>query len=314
MLLGVLAGLAAGALWGLTFVAPRAVAPYTELDLAVARYLAFGVVSLALMLHPRFRPAGIARDLWLTALVLGVTGYVCYYIAAAYAVRLAGPAIPPLVIGALPIMLAVIGNWRDRAVRWRALALPLSLILGGLAIVNVATLKTAETSAVQLTILLGTLCAVVALAVWILYALLNADALRQPGAPSPFVWTGLQGLGAAAGVLPLAPLALALDASAVPALGLANPEGLRFLAWALVLGIAASWVATWCWVVAASRLPVTLTGQLIVSETLFALLYGFLWEARWPTFAEASGAALLVAGVAFGVAAFRMAEPVGEIA
>ena len=32
-----------------------------------------------------------------------------------------------------------------------------------------------------------------------------------------------------------------------------------------------------------SRLvPLTMTGQMILFETLFALLYGFLWEKRWP--------------------------------
>jgi drug/metabolite transporter (DMT)-like permease len=42
MLIGLLAGLGAGAFWGMTFVAPRAVSPYSEVDLAILRYLAFG--------------------------------------------------------------------------------------------------------------------------------------------------------------------------------------------------------------------------------------------------------------------------------
>ncbi|MGI2031161.1 hypothetical protein ACRQ1B_02095 [Rhizobium panacihumi] len=37
MLIGILAGLGTCALWGLTFIAPRAVAPFTAWDLTVAR-------------------------------------------------------------------------------------------------------------------------------------------------------------------------------------------------------------------------------------------------------------------------------------
>ncbi|MGL5137151.1 MAG: hypothetical protein ACRC7G_05225, partial [Beijerinckiaceae bacterium] len=73
MLTGLLAGLLAGALWGLTFVAPRAVQPYGEVDLAILRYLAFGLTSLALMAaSPRFRPGKLTRERVLLALVLGL--------------------------------------------------------------------------------------------------------------------------------------------------------------------------------------------------------------------------------------------------
>ena len=50
MLTGILAGLAAGALWGLVFVAPRMVAGYTSVDLTAGRFVAYGVVAAALML------------------------------------------------------------------------------------------------------------------------------------------------------------------------------------------------------------------------------------------------------------------------
>jgi len=38
MLIGILAGLATCALWGLTFIAPRVVDPFSTWDLTVARY------------------------------------------------------------------------------------------------------------------------------------------------------------------------------------------------------------------------------------------------------------------------------------
>ena len=49
MLIGILAGLAAGALWGLTFVAPLAVAPFQPLDLVIVRSLVFGLSGILLV-------------------------------------------------------------------------------------------------------------------------------------------------------------------------------------------------------------------------------------------------------------------------
>ncbi|BBF80746.1 hypothetical protein [Asticcacaulis excentricus] len=46
-------------------------------------------------------------------------------------------------------------------------------------------------------------------------------------------------------------------------------------------------------------------GQMILFETLFALLYGFLWEGRWPHLTEIIAIALLCASVLTCAAAHR---------
>jgi drug/metabolite transporter (DMT)-like permease len=46
-------------------------------------------------------------------------------------------------------------------------------------------------------------------------------------------------------------------------------------------------------------------GQLIVSETLFALLYSFLWDGRWPQASEWAAALLFVLGILASVKAHR---------
>jgi drug/metabolite transporter (DMT)-like permease len=306
---GILMGLAAGALWGLTFVAPRAVQPYSEIDLAILRYGVFGLTSLALMaVHPRFRPGRLTPARMLLALWLGLSGFVVYYLCVAFSVSLAGPAIAPLVIGALPVLLALYGNWTEKAVSWSAIVLPLALIAAGLLVVNASAFGAAATPAGQRRVLLGLAVAVLGLAVWFLYAITNARAMRGANAPDALAWTGLQGLGALAGTLPLALLAPWMGWSRVPELGLAGADGARFLMWGLMTGVIASWVAQYCWTVASHRLPLALSAQLIVAETLFALIYGFAFEARWPHVAEWAGAALLVAGVYLGVRAFSAPE------
>ncbi|WP_026614107.1 DMT family transporter [Ensifer aridi] len=298
MPIGIIAGLTTCALWGLTFVAPRAVEPFSAWDLTIARYCVFGIACLLLMLHPRFRPTGVALRPSVIGLLLGGVGYVGYFVSAAFAVRLAGAAIPPLIIGTMPVFLAVIANLHERSASWRALALPLVLIAAGVAIVNIAAVGTAK-SVDTGSMLLGILSACAALCIWIVYGLLNAAVMRAPDAPDGLRWTGLQGIGAAVGSLVLLPLSSFGASEAVPAF-----DTFRFIAWALLMGLAGSWFATWCWVVASRRLPLVLSAQLIVAETVFGLAYGFAFEGRWPTSAEAVGAVLQLIGVMSAINVF----------
>lgn len=304
MIGGILAGLTTGALWGLTFVAPRAVAPFSAVDLAIARYLVFGVASVALMAWPAFRPRGIGLKSSLVAILLGSVGYIGYFLAAAFAVRYAGAAVPPLVIGLLPVALAIIGNWTTADVRWSRLALPLSMICTGVLLINVRAVLNAGELGERNSVLFGVLCAYVALAIWIAYGVINAKALRAAGGPSSLAWTGLQGIGSGLGTLPL----LALAAFGAPSMlfnqTATTAQWAVFLAWAIVMGVAGSWVATWCWSIASRKLPLSLSAQLIVAETVFGLAYGFLYEHRWPASAEWAGIALQMVGAAVAIAVF----------
>lgn len=298
MLLGIIAGLITCALWGLTFVAPRAVAPFTAWDLTIARYGIFGSACLLLMIDRRFQPVGMAPYRLMIGLLLGGAGYVGYFVSAAFAVQLAGAAIPPVIIGTMPVFLAIIANFRDRSAPWQVLALPLAMIVIGVAIVNVATISAVDIAATA-SIMLGILASSVALVIWIIYGLVNAAVMRSVDAPDALQWTGLQGIGAAIGSLLLLPLASFDLADA-----LSGSDVLRFVGWALVMGLAGSWFATWCWVVASRRLPLALAAQLIVAETVFGLAYGFMFEGRLPSPAEAIGAVLQMAGVCVAMAAF----------
>lgn len=297
MLLGILAGLTTCALWGLTFIAPRAIDPFSTWDLTVTRYGVFGMASLLLMLHPRFRPGGLAPGRWLTGLLLGGVGYVGYFVAAAYAVRLSGATIPPLIIGTMPVLLALIANWRDRSAPWRALAPPLALIATGVAMVNISVIEAAGPERRE-GVLLGALAASAALAIWIVYGFVNAAVMRAADAPDGLHWTGVQGIGAAIGSMALLPLTSFTTQAA------SGIEWANFLGWALVMGLLGSWVATFCWVVASGRLPLALAAQLIVAETVFGLAYGFLFEMRWPETTEWIGATLQLVGVVTAIAVF----------
>ncbi|HBS27570.1 MAG TPA: EamA/RhaT family transporter [Gammaproteobacteria bacterium] len=300
VIIGVIAGLTTGALWGLTFVAPRAVTPFTEYDLAVGRYLVFGLASLLLMFHKAFRPYGVALPDAAIAMLLGSVGYIFYFIATAFAVNLAGAAIPPLVIGLMPVALAIVGNISVPTVRFDRLAVPLVLIVAGLLLVNFGTLSRTGLPADRYPLLLGIVWSFVALFIWIIYGYVNSIVMRRPNPPSALAWAGLQGIGSAIGSLILLIFMFFFGGSyalKLPEVSLSDPNLVRFIIWCLVMGVIGSWVATWCWSIASARLPLAVCAQLIVAETVFGLSFGFIFEGRTPYLSEAVGGTLQIIGV-----------------
>jgi drug/metabolite transporter (DMT)-like permease len=63
------------------------------------------------------------------------------------------------------------------------------------------------------------------------------------------------------------------------------------------VGLLASLIGNALWNKMSRLLPLTLVGQMILFETLFALVYGFLWEQRLPTFLETTACLFVVLGV-----------------
>jgi len=303
MYLGILAGLTTCALWGLTFVAPRAVAPFSAFDLAAARYGVFGVTCILLMLHRRFRPTGLPIRLWISGILLGSIGYAGYFMLISFAVKDAGAVIPPLITGLMPVLLPIIANARESALPWRALALPLSLIVIGLAVANASTLAHVDVAGES--VVTGSLWAIAALIVWIGYGIGNSAIMRRPDAPDGLHWTGIQGVGSALSAILLLPtLSYGLFETAP------TGEILNFAIWSVSMGLAASWIATWCWVYASRHVPLSLTSQLIIAETVFGVAFGLIYEHRFPTVSEGAGAVLQVLGVAMAVYVFGRGQKV----
>jgi drug/metabolite transporter (DMT)-like permease len=83
----------------------------------------------------------------------------------------------------------------------------------------------------------------------------------------------------------------------------------RFIGVVSTVALLCSVFANTLWNVASRALPLALTGQMVVFETLFGLLYGFLWESRWPAMHESAAIVLLVGGVVACAAAHRVDKP-----
>ncbi|MBA4344877.1 MAG: EamA family transporter, partial [Methylibium sp.] len=308
MFAGTLFALAAGLMWGLVFVAPLLLPDYPAALLTVGRYLAFGLIALPLALVDRASLRELTRADWLEAAKLSAIGNFLYYLCLAAAIQRAGGPLPTVIIGTLPVVIAISSNLRDHArdgrLPWARLAPSLGLIALGIACVNQVELAALAAGAGAGELRRygeGALLAVVALACWTWYPIRNADWLRAHADRSPRAWATAQGLV----TLPMSLLALAallaLQALGVPLLAadFALPLGPRpweYLGLMLAVGLFASWAGTLCWNEASQRLPTSLVGQLIVFETLAALAYAFALRGRPPEAMTLAGIVLLVAG------------------
>lgn len=316
--LGLAAGLGAGALWGLVFLAPRMAPQLGAVDLTAARFLVYGAAAgLALLSRgasvrwPNAREAAVVLGLS----VLGATGY---YALLAQAVRWAGVDVPTLIIGSIPLWVMLADP--PRTLRWARWALGVGLTLTGLGVMTWQGLRAwpstqpaiAASSPVH-AVAAGVLAgigwpaplaawggafgagmglAALAMLSWTAFAVLNAAWLKRHPDLGALQWANWLGLASALGALllwalwgsPLAELAqLRLDA----------------LAWFAIVGtgLGSAWLASVLWNLASRHLSVGLCGQLIVSETLFSLLYAALWDGLWPNRWQVLAAGLFVAGI-----------------
>lgn len=101
------------------------------------------------------------------------------------------------------------------------------------------------------------------------------------------------------------PIGLAMNAFEIPRLGLGWHAAAPLYIWGVSLAFLASVGGALAWTIAAQRLPVALSAQLIVMETVFGAIFGLAVHGRWPTPAEVVGMTVLVGGVVTAIHIFH---------
>lgn len=294
LLPGLANGVATGACWGTVFVAPAMVPDFTPLQLSTARYIAYGAISILLVL-PRWRQlhSRIVPKEWIALLWLGLTGNLGYYILISSAVRLCGIDITSIMTGFLPVIIGILGTREKDGLGLRRLVPSMLLMLVGLGLTAMQTLHSGNaTAGTDVTRLTGFALAIGGLASWSIFALSNARWLKRLSTISADDWSLLTGIATGAEALLLLPFAVHPDAASHPVSG--------WLAFAAVSGgvaLIASVMGGIFWNRTCQMLPMTLSGQMAVGETLFALFYGCLWTGRLPTAIETAAVVFLMLSV-----------------
>nr|WP_232244387.1 DMT family transporter [Pseudomonas putida] len=284
----------AGALWGMVLMVPELLPEFNPMLLSSVRYALVGLISLllAMPMARQLRQLTLA-DGWML-LRLAVVGNLVYFICLVAAIQRLGVAPASLIVGVLPLTITLYGRNDSGAVPIRRLIGPLALILAGMLCINLETFAFAPGDIGDK--LMGLFYALAALACWTWYAVQNSRCLKQSGHFDSHQWSVL--IGVLTGLSSLVMLAV-LAMWQPQQLQVEAPMARWWLFWAACLGCAVlgSWLATALWNAASKRLPLTLSGQLIVFETLFALLYAFLWRQAGPSLLEAAAIILVIGGV-----------------
>ncbi len=301
---GIACGMGAGALWGLVFLAPALVRDFTPLQLAIGRYLAYGLIS-AVLIAPRWRDVvrTLSRRDWGSLAWLALAGNTFYYVLLSLAVQSGGIAMTSLVIGFLPVAVTIIGS-RDRdAVPLRHLAPSLLLCAGGAICIGWQASMTFAAGNGQL---VGLLCALGALALWTAFAVGNRRCLAHLDHVSEQDWNLLTGVVTGIQVMLLIPVTVIAEP-------MRHQTGawLHFASVSVGVAVLASIIGNALWNQMSRLLPLAMVGQMILFETMFALLYGFVWEQRLPTASEFTAFILVVTSVLVCITAHRQRTATG---
>lgn len=303
--IGVLCALLAGAMWGMVFIAPRALPAFSPWELTLGRYLAYGVIAAiaAAPILPRIARK-ITRADCLALVRQSCSGNLVYFVFVAFGVQLAGVAPTSLIVGILPITITMLGRRDHGAVPLSRLIWPLLVVAAGIACINVDLFgQTAATAATNIRPvwqrIVGIACAAGALFSWTWYALDNARYLQRNPHFSSNEWSALYGISS--GILSAALTMAALLAVGTSWMDTGGRVWGTFWTVNAAVALGASLIDNNLWNIASRRLPLTLSGQMIVFETLFALAYGFVYDDRWPRPLEMAAIALLILGVGWSV-------------
>ena len=285
MLLGVLLGVAAGALWGLIYIAPLAVPEYNPVLVALSRFIAFGVISLPfLWVFRRELKAFTRADIW-ESFKLPLLGNVLFYCLLTICIRLAGAPLAGMFMAVIPVLVAIASNIRyagsKSAVAWSKILPPLAVIFFGLIVANLTEFERAAAASAEggMQYWIGVGFGLAAVVSWTWFSIMNAACLFGILAwPAGLMDTGITLMGAAP---------------------------MKFLAVALGIGLLCSWVAMICWNKMSQILPAALGGQLIVFESVFAVIYALMWRGEMPTLSMTIGFIILMGGVLGSLRVFQ---------
>jgi drug/metabolite transporter (DMT)-like permease len=302
MFKGIAAGLGAGALWGLVFIAPRITPGLSSVDLMAGRYLSYGLVAVAfILLTLRTRRLPTLNQA-LAAVALSMLGNTGYYLLLVLAIQDAGTEVPTLVIGMIPLWMMLLG--KPIGLKWGTLVPGLLLTLAGMGLMmwtqtaTDSTVSMAAHSSVHYW--RGVAFAVAAMVLWTAFALLNSAWLKRHKEVNATDWANWLGVATGLGALGLWFFA---GSASKDLLVLDNRALLATIC--IATGIGSAWLATILWNIASQRLSASLCGQLIVSETLFALLYSYAWDAQWPSYLQLTACVLFVLGILASIRAHR---------
>lgn len=309
--LGFFYGVAACMIWGFVYLVPEVLPGYPPALMAAGRFVSFGLVALPLAWMERREFSRYTLRDWFIVAKLGVVGNIIYYWCLIECIQNAGVPVAGMAMSAVPVLVAAVSNCRDRkkgtALSWSRLIPGLLLIVCGFALASSGEFEmiVRASSDGGLRFWYGVAMAAAALLIWTWYPIRNADWLLAHPERSPRAWSTAQGLATFPFALCMYLGFWKMEPAGTPLLG---NDPLWFATVMVVTGLMGSWLGIVLWNAMSQRLPTALAGQMIVFETIFAVLYAHVLRMAWPQWNMLAGMALLLAGVLLSLKVFHAAR------
>ena len=308
MLLGIFFGVAASALWGAGYLLPLLLHEYDPVYIAVLRAASMGFIALFALWFERKELEAVTAADWRHGSFIAFIGHLVQGWALMASVYYGGAVLAAMCYGLCPVLAAIVSNERDRRngkpyLPAARIYLPLACMAAGLVLANWTELELSVARGYEPSrFFLGAALGLSATAMWTWYTIRNADWLRAHPKVSPMVWTNVQSLA-------LLPAGCAAYVAAWLIRGdmesLAGPDPVRFALWMSFFGIVATWFAAVLWNAMSQRIPTTLTGQMMMGETICAAIAAHLWDWRLPTPTMLIGMALMIGAISYSIRAFE---------
>lgn len=293
---GIIAGILAGVFWGTPFLVPMVLANFSGLEITFGRFVFFGIISL--FSFPKLIKVlqGLTYREIIHVVILSATGFWLYSLILFIGVRESNGIVASLIIGSLPVTVTLFSRPNFN----RRLILGLVLIIIGLACLLIYPLILGgNLESLQKISLRGIAYLLVALVMWSWFAIANSRFMASHTHIRSLDYSSLVGV---ISLIFIVPIFLVQESGVTLFL---HPELIKFLIWSMVLGFGASWLANIFWAYSAKNCPPSIGGALIISETVFGLLYSFIFEQRLPHLNEFFAIISLICGVIFVIRSQR---------
>lgn len=301
MLKGISFALLACFIWGMSFVIPLFLEGFTAVEITLGRFFSYSLISYLIFFKQRLQ--GLCKYpllLWARSCWYSLVGSVIYFLFLVLALRYSTPAMTALIIGISPITISFYANWQKKECTFKSLILPSILIFIGLVIINGPHIYESESPA---SYAIGLLYGFGALMTWSWFVVANARFLKKNPDVSSDDWSTLMGASILFVVMGLSLITGVLfeehfDFSKFAAI---DDNFIQFVLGCSALGLLCSWLGNYLWNKASYHLPVSLTGQLTILETVFGLFFVCVVDQCLPPAFELLGIALMLVAIVYGI-------------
>lgn len=299
---GIAAGIAAGCFWGTPFIAPVILSNFSPFEITFGRFFFFGLISLfslprVIKLVVKFNKQQIIQILLLSA-----SGFWLYTLILFIGVQLTNGVIASLIIGCMPLTITLFSKPKTNT----HLYFGLSFIIIGMFCLLLLPIIASHNNSLANVKISGIIILFIALMMWTWFGIANSKFMLTNENIKSTDYSSLIGI---INIIVMLPAFIVFHGFSDL---IHHTELFKFIIWALIIGIGASWIANVFWAYSAKNCPSSVGGALIVSETIFGVIYSFILEHRFPHINEFIAIICLISGVILVISSQRITKKIKQ--